>query len=117
MLARFLTGKRRWDSVLKQESWLDRRRDSSSIVTGGRGGNSIRAQIDVIKTGGHSLLVAFIFSVKQEARNQLEVGTQKLFEVRETEGMEYYISSILSTFPPHFNISETGRGMLQYHWQ
>lgn len=78
------------------------RRDSSSIGTGGRGGKSIWAQVDVLKTGGHSLLVVFIFSVKQEARNQLEVGTQKLFEVRETEGMEYYISSILSTFPPTF---------------
>lgn len=80
---------------------LDRRRDSSSMGTGGRGGKSIGAQVDVIKTGGHSLLVAFISSVKQEARHQLEVGTQKLFEVRETEGMEYCISSILSTLHPH----------------
>lgn len=43
----------------------------------------------VIKTHGRSLLIAFIFPVKQEARNQLQAKTWKLFKVRETEGMKY----------------------------
>lgn len=66
----------------------DRRTAVHSQKLGGERGN-IWAQFHVIKTHGRSLLIAFIFPVKQEARNQLQAKTWKLFKVRETEGMKY----------------------------
>lgn len=94
-------------------------RQENSLVTHSKceEGKSVWAQVQAMKT------VDVLFWLLLSSQGNEEVRTGMFSELREGEGMEYHIPSVLrSTVPPHLTISKIGmgltfHGMLQYNRQ